>query len=317
MSSSSTKFGRTAWTLGWEGIGRSFARSPLSPFFTKRPFHFTSTVFPQFRPITQHNVRRHCSSGLLLLGLDASTPTSQTIVSSCNAASSESNIAGRTSRAGTASRQAWQAWVRNMHTARGSPGRMQRRLASTKPEQDNKAKAQSAQPNTPSQSQAKSPKIDPKTLPNKAGPHHDSLTDSVSKYLHLPHLPKMPQRPTKEELLSAASGFWERLRVRFKWFSIRSTRPFNADEWGAFLSWIIFGHFVWILVGTTTFFSLVILTVNTVFAQGTYFTWKAMALEFLTDTFVFRNPCAMDWRLPYKGCWRYRRLRIGNCAQMG
>lgn len=91
---------------------------------------------------------------------------------------------------------------------------------------------------------------------------HESLTDSVSKYLHLPH------RPTKEELLAAANGFRQRLRVRFKWFSIRSMRPWNADEWGAFVSWFLFGHLVWILVGTTTFFSLLIFTINTVFAQG-------------------------------------------------
>lgn len=93
----------------------------------------------------------------------------------------------------------------------------------------------------------------------------ESLAASVSKYLHLP---KMPHRPTKEELLSAANGFWERMRVRFKWMSIRSMRPWNADEWGAFVSWFLFGHIVWILVGTTTFFSLLILSINTVFAQG-------------------------------------------------
>jgi distribution and morphology protein 31 len=87
----------------------------------------------------------------------------------------------------------------------------------------------------------------------------------MSKYLHLP---KMPHRPTKEELLAAASGFGQRLKVRFKWFSIRSMRPWNADEWGAFVSWFVFGHIVWILVGTTTFFSLIILFINTVFAQG-------------------------------------------------
>jgi distribution and morphology protein 31 len=86
----------------------------------------------------------------------------------------------------------------------------------------------------------------------------------------MPHLPKMPHRPTKEELLAATSGFWKRLKVRFKWFSIRSMRPWNADEWGAFLSWFLFGHLVWVLVGTTTFFSLVILTINTVFAQGRF-----------------------------------------------
>jgi len=98
-------------------------------------------------------------------------------------------------------------------------------------------------------------------------PDPDSIAGSMSKYLQS-HLPKMPHRPTREELLAAANGFWERLKVRFKWFSIRSMRPWNADEWGAFVSWFLFGHLVWILVGTTTFFSLVILTVNTVFAQG-------------------------------------------------
>lgn len=75
-------------------------------------------------------------------------------------------------------------------------------------------------------------------------------------------------RPTKEELLAAATGFWSRLKVRFKWFSIRSARPFNIDEIGAFFSWILVGHVLWIILGTTTFFSLAIFAVNTVFAQG-------------------------------------------------
>ncbi|KAI9818180.1 MAG: Mitochondrial distribution and morphology protein 31, mitochondrial precursor [Pycnora praestabilis] len=96
-----------------------------------------------------------------------------------------------------------------------------------------------------------------------------SSTFSANKHL-LNRLPQMPQihRPSKEELLAAATGFWSRLRVRFKWFSIRSVRPFNVDEIGAFFSWFVLGHVIWILAGTTTFFSLVILTVNTVFAQG-------------------------------------------------
>lgn len=109
----------------------------------------------------------------------------------------------------------------------------------------------------------------PKTTTNTTQPspedEHESLATSVSKYLHLPHL---PHRPTKEELLAAATGFWQRLKVRFKWASIRSMRPWNADEWGAFVSWFMLGHIVWILVGTTTFFSLLIFSINTVFAQG-------------------------------------------------
>lgn len=104
------------------------------------------------------------------------------------------------------------------------------------------------------------------STPNPGG-ESESIAASVSKYLHLP---KMPHRPTKEELLAAANGFWERVRVRFKWMSIRSMRPWNADEWGAFVSWFMLGHIVWILVGTTTFFSLLIFSINTVFAQGIY-----------------------------------------------
>ncbi|KAG5949335.1 hypothetical protein E4U60_006261 [Claviceps pazoutovae] len=101
----------------------------------------------------------------------------------------------------------------------------------------------------------------------KAGSDQDveSIASSVSKYLHLNSL---PHRPTKDELLAAANGFWERFRVRFKWMSIRSMRPWNADEWGAFVSWFMLGHIVWVLVGTTTFFSILIFSINTVFAQG-------------------------------------------------
>ena len=103
---------------------------------------------------------------------------------------------------------------------------------------------------------------------------HPEASSSAGKYLHLSHLPKMPHRPTKEELLAAATGFWSRLKVRFKWFSIRSARPWNVDDWSAFVSWFVLGNIVWILVGTTTFFSLVILSINTVVAQGTLFIGK-------------------------------------------
>lgn len=93
---------------------------------------------------------------------------------------------------------------------------------------------------------------------------------SVSNKHIIDRLPNLPHihKPTKEELLAAATGFWSRLKVRFKWFSIRSVRPFNVDEIGAFFSWVLLGHVLWIILGTTTFFSLAIFAVNTVFAQG-------------------------------------------------
>lgn len=110
---------------------------------------------------------------------------------------------------------------------------------------------------------------------------------------HLPHL----HRPTKDELLAAATGFWQRLGVRFKWFSIRSARPFRVDEIFAFLSWIFWGHVLWIVIGTTTFFSLLIFTLNTVFAQETLAGWIG---EYLTKSsgvkVVFESAIVPTWR---------------------
>jgi distribution and morphology protein 31 len=98
---------------------------------------------------------------------------------------------------------------------------------------------------------------------------NDGIHPSTGRHL-MDRLPAMPHlhRPTKEELLAAATGFWSRLKVHFKWFSIRSVRPFNMDEIGAFFSWFVLGHVIWVIVGTTTFFSLAIFAINTVFAQG-------------------------------------------------
>ncbi|KAL8908851.1 MAG: hypothetical protein Q9207_000577 [Kuettlingeria erythrocarpa] len=119
----------------------------------------------------------------------------------------------------------------------------------------------------------------------------------MSKQL-IDRLPTIPQihRPSKEELLAAATGFWSRLKVRFKWFSIRSGRPFNIDEISAFFSWVLVGHVLWIILGTTTFFSLAILAVNTVFAQETLARWVG---NYLTKSsgvkVVFESAIVPKW----------------------
>ena len=128
-------------------------------------------------------------------------------------------------------------------------------------------------------------------------PKNDSSSPLGNVHL-LDRLPNMPSiaRPSKEELLAAATGFWSRLKVRFKWFSIRSARPFNADEIGAFFSWILVGHVLWIILGTTTFFSLAIFAVNTVFAQETLARWVG---NYLTKSsgikVVFESAIVPKW----------------------
>ncbi len=125
-------------------------------------------------------------------------------------------------------------------------------------------------------------------------------------------LPNITQihRPTKEELLAAATGFWSRLKVRFKWFSIRSARPFNIDEIGAFFSWVLVGHVLWIILGTTTFFSLAIFAVNTVFAQGTIILFPLATLYLL----VLRDLSPLGWQLSNKVFWGQSCFRVGHCA---
>jgi distribution and morphology protein 31 len=51
-------------------------------------------------------------------------------------------------------------------------------------------------------------------------------------------------------MLALATGFWERLKIRFKWFTIRGFRRFDTDDMSAFLSWFLVSQAVWIMVGT-------------------------------------------------------------------
>lgn len=68
------------------------------------------------------------------------------------------------------------------------------------------------------------------------------------------------------------------------------------DEISAFFSWILLGHLAWIIIGTTTFFSLLIFTINTVFAQETLARWVG---NYLTQSsgmrVVFESAIVPKW----------------------
>lgn len=154
-------------------------------------------------------------------------------------------------------------WKRALHTPNDRLREGASSNASKSPQDDEHLqKVQNTGDLPPQSSHSTSSQDSPQSTTSSTPPHrHHHLVDRLP---HMPHL----HPPTKEELLSAATGFWSRLKVRFKWFSIRSVRPFNLDEITALFSWVILGHVVWVVVGTTTFFSLLILAINTVFAQG-------------------------------------------------
>ncbi|KAK3323908.1 hypothetical protein B0T19DRAFT_216686 [Cercophora scortea] len=270
------------------GLGQSFYgthHSQTSRFFSTR--WFSSPAHPA--RISPKNVRKSCTSGgLLLLGLTSGPSSTSSVVTTCSAVA-DSALAGNAVQKAKMSHLARQAWLCTLRTSPRGQHVSGKRTTSSKSRPDSEKDA--APP------PHKAPEIQQDVTHKAPEPHlseHESLSDSVSKYLHLP---KMPHRPTKDELLEAASGFWERLKVRFKWFSIRSMRPWNADEWGAFVSWFLFGHLVWVLVGTTTFFSLIILFINTVFAQETLAKWIG---DYLTQsaglTIIFESAIVPKWK---------------------
>jgi distribution and morphology protein 31 len=83
-------------------------------------------------------------------------------------------------------------------------------------------------------------------------------------------MPHLPHRPTKAEVLAQARGFFERLRVRVRFILMRSMRPWTLNDIGAVFSWVFLGQTVWLLVGTTSFVSLILWTANSLQFQGEY-----------------------------------------------
>lgn len=276
-SGTSTQLGRKLWAAFRDsasvlGVGRNAHPPPLPrPGVPPSPWNiYHSQTARWFSRQSQaraspKNVRHCTSGGLLLLAVSSSPSSASSVVTTCTAVA-DSAFSGSAIQKSKISHLARR--LSAFHQSdRGRSCMAGKRAKSSKAEgQDHeglKAPPVQAKPEAQLGGAYKSAAHQPTEPPLPE--HHESLADSVYKYMHLP---KMPHRPTKEELLAAASGFGERLKVRLKWFSIRSMRPWNADEWGAFVSWFLFGHLLWILVGTTTFFSLIILSINTIFAQG-------------------------------------------------
>lgn len=162
------------------------------------------------------------------------------------------------------------AWKRCAHS-RSKRRRLAGEIRNKSSVSNGKIKAPSNNTNLSAPKAELSPKPKPEKSAQKPGrPIPPAPTPAPTSHHLLDRLPQLPHlhRPTKDELLAAASGAWARMGVRFKWFSIKSARPFNIDDISAFFSWIFVGHLVWLIVGTTTFFSLLVFVVNTVFAQG-------------------------------------------------
>ncbi|KAI2635493.1 mitochondrial distribution and morphology proteins-domain-containing protein [Xylaria nigripes] len=256
--------------------------SSIHGLHSSKPPRWSFPRDPCSRP---NDVRRRCSSGGLLLVGSAPSSTAASVAITCKAAANFILFGSDPVSTLNTTKLAGMTWARTVHT--GQTIRIFRRNLSSKPDNE-PAKTTQVDHKFPS-SNAPEPEPDSRP-PHDAEPH-------VSKYFHLPTMPHLPHRPTKEEFLAAANGFWERLKVRFKWASIRSMRPWNIDEWGAFVSFYLFGHLVWILVGTTTFFSILIFSINTMVAQETLAQWVG---DYLTEsaglTIIFESAIVPRWK---------------------
>jgi distribution and morphology protein 31 len=114
--------------------------------------------------------------------------------------------------------------------------------ASTPKAQD--LKPQHSSPDSPKHHPAPPPPDQPPPPPSSNLSNYPEFVRTLIQ--NAPHL----HRPTRDELLDLATGFWQRARIRFKWFTIRSFRKFNADDISAFVTLVLFSQTVWVLVGT-------------------------------------------------------------------
>ncbi|KAI0072505.1 hypothetical protein K474DRAFT_1628894 [Panus rudis PR-1116 ss-1] len=118
-------------------------------------------------------------------------------------------------------------------------------------------------------------------------------------------------RPTREDFLNAATGFWQRMRVRFRWVFLRSFRRYNADDVSAFITWFVMSQALWLFIGTTTFFSVVFATANSLRLQE----YIARAIsDYLTSetgiTIIFESAIVPKWkdsRISFKNVYVTRR----------
>lgn len=138
----------------------------------------------------------------------------------------------------------------------------------------------------------------------------DQLNKSTD-YLHVQNilLQKDKERMTKQTLLKEATGFYDRFKINTKWFLIRGNRPFSFDEISTMFSWLIISQILWVILGTTTFVSLVLFTFNTVFAKEMVGKFVGRTLNNYIEgcDIEFRDALVPEWK---KGCIKFTSVRV-------
>lgn len=125
----------------------------------------------------------------------------------------------------------------------------------------------------------------------------------------------------RDRRLAQATSIFEKLKINIKWILTKSTRPFNSDDIGAFISWVLVSNALIIVLWTTTFASLVIYLMNTVLAQE-YVATKVG--NFLTKnsalSVVFESAIVPDWssgKITFNRVFVSRRPKLSHSFTKG
>ncbi|KAI5779459.1 hypothetical protein EDC01DRAFT_754907 [Geopyxis carbonaria] len=260
-----------------------------------RPF---GHIYPAWGPKSRYVVSR----GFAGFCAWTSVPTTGCPASAASTAVAESATSSFDTRLGYLKSQRWTQCIRCFHTERYKRGAVRPQM-----EGKNTSKSDPTTGKLAGNERFNDPGI-PKKLPEESR--------ILTRIYHI-------HRPTKDEMLAAATGVFQRLRIRTKWSLIRQMRPYNWEDLSAFFSWLFLGHVIWIVAGTTTFMSLTIVLINSVFAQetlagaiGNYLTketgvkivfesaivprWKDNCISF-KNVFVSRRPGHQNKRNVRKG----------------
>ena len=102
----------------------------------------------------------------------------------------------------------------------------------------------------------------------------------------------------RDRLLVQSKSKYEKLKINLRWFLTKSTKPLNSYYivFTTFLSWLFVSNLFLILFGTTTFVSIILFLLNTVFAQE-YLTTKIGHFITKNTSFyiVFENAIVPKW----------------------
>ena len=149
---------------------------------------------------------------------------------------------------------------------------------------------------------------------SKAGLFQEGVT-SQSKPPHKIRQPVSGDHPKAAEakkgplatsVVAAKTGKWQMLRKKVGWTLFRQSRPFNADDISAFVSWIMMGNLFWIFVGTTTFVGLLIYL-------GNMFIGGDINKRIVRQLVTFDNNMEIDVSNPrFRATWENGMLKFRN-----